>query len=130
MGFKGVYITWTCFRDGMDGKQHGVFGHDGDTASLNSSVLLLVDCGFIFHKTYELPEGVRDKLDSDVLRYIIPSYPDIPRSLQLLCRDSLRQHYKGRQIHAFAERRTIPPRIRDFILLKPSLKTIQHFFVR
>ena len=116
----------------MDAKQHGLFGHDGDNLALNFFGHLLVGCGFKFHsETFEIPEEFFDKeiimkSNPDVLRYIIPNYREIPRSLQLLCRDSLRHHYKGRQIHAFAEGRNVPSRIRDFILLKPTLKTIQH----
>ena len=125
--FKGLIFNVDCC---MDAKEHGRFGHDGDAFALNYFGHLLFDCGFRFHRHLcdlltKNARGVPQK----VVERIIPNRLDVPRSLQLLCRDSLRQHYKGRQIHAFAERRTIPPRIRDFILLKPSLKTIQHLFV-
>ena len=107
----------------MDAKEHGRFGHDGDTLALNFLGHLLVECGFIFRsKSCEILRETYEELPP----FNIPNV-DIPRSLQLICRDSLRRHYKGRQIHAFVEGGHVPSRIKDFILLKPTLKAIKQF---
>ena len=51
-----------------------------------------------------------------------------PRSLQLRCRDVLRSHFPRRQIHRYVSSVEIPEKIKDFLLLKPILRTLSGRF--
>ena len=51
-------------------------------------------------------------------------YLETPRRLTHCCRDVLRKHFKGKQIHRFVVAADMPKPIQDFILLKPVLRCI------
>lgn len=116
IGESKVYI--------MDGKDHGVQGHDENHFALNYMVPFLIECGFPISEDfiYEL-ENTECYLDPVEQAYI-SQYLERPRSLLLKCRDTLRSYYKGRQIHKFVEIAKIPQVLKDFILLKPLLKCV------
>ena len=108
----------------MDGYKHSLFGHDErDTFALNFIVPLLLECGFPLPNKVQGKEVYEFQLHPNETEYI-KSYKSIPRSLKVCCRDSLRKHFKGRQIHKFVKHSSIPKSIKDFILLKPLLKTL------
>ena len=44
----------------------------------------------------------------------------------ICCRDSLRRHFKNRDIHRFVSISNIPDAIKDFILLKTVLPTLKY----
>ena len=107
----------------MDGQEHGLFGHDSqETFAFNFSVPLLMESGF------PLSIEARGRLESENASlhpaenaYIV-DYLETPRTLKLCCRNTLRGHFKGRQLLRFVEQSKVPEKIRDFILLKALLK--------
>ena len=108
----------------MDSKEHAVRGHGGANFALNFMVPFLIESGC------EVSETVRNELISE-MEFLHPAeqefvkkYLERPRPLMTICRDSLRKHYRGRQIHKFVESVNIPWPIKDFILLKQLLKSV------
>jgi hypothetical protein len=49
--------------------------------------------------------------------FIPKDYTEV-RSLQKICRDSLRQHFPGTSLHRFIQETDMPPSFKDFILMK------------
>ena len=109
----------------MDARQHGWFGHDDvDSLALNYMAPLLIECGFPTSKETDIVlETLRGDMHKVEREYIL-SCLQTPRLLSLICRDTLRNHFKGRYIHQFVSISNIPQTIKDFILLKPLLKCI------
>lgn len=108
----------------MDAKTHLLYGHD-DAAScaLNFIGPLLIECGYPVTKD-ELEETL-ESLSLHPAEYeYIQQTMDSPRPLQLFCRDRIRKHFKGRELHKFVEAANIPKHIGEFILLKPILRNI------
>ena len=107
----------------MDGQEHGLFGHDSqETFAFNFFVPLLMESGF------PLSILARRRLESEDASlhpaenaYIV-DYLETPHTLMLCCRNTLRRHFKGRQLLRFVEQSKVPEKIRDFILLKALLK--------
>ena len=107
----------------MDGQHHGMFGHDDqDSFPFNFFAPLLIEAGFpVSIATRRYFELNCTDLHPSETAYIKDNLGSI-RPLTLCCRDSLRRHFKGRQIHAFVKKLDMPEKIRDFILLKTLLK--------
>ena len=129
----------------MDAEQHGRSVYDDKNFAFNFAAPLLIEAGFPFSRTRletrldRLPEQpVRGKgkgrecggglLDARSLhpaeKFYFEKCLDEPRSLMLQCRDCLRRHFKGRQIHRFVNASWIPPMQQDFILLKSLLHSV------
>ena len=77
---------------------------------------LLIECGFpvtrdVLYKSLLKPLH-------DVEKEYIRRYLKMPRSLELLCRDTLRKRFPGRELNHFIDSRVMPNVIKDFILLK------------
>ena len=112
----------------MDGKLHGLFeAETGDDVALNLTAPLLIECGYnlspyMFDFLAPEPDNVSNILP-DVKVYIRQCL-ETPRRLTHCCRDVLRKHFKGKQIHRFVEAADMPKPIQDFILLKPVLRCI------
>ena len=105
-----------------DAQQHAWNRHDiEDGFALNFMGPLLIECGF------PIPEGALEyeleKLHPAEQDYIRANL-EVPRTLTLCCRDSLRKHFRGRQVHYFMELSNAPKQIKDFVLLKPLLKCV------
>ena len=108
-----------------DGKTHALYGHDEDDGNfaLNFYAPLLVECGYpLSEVTYDFQESL-EKVHPMEKVYLQDCF-NVPRALRLCCRDSLRRHFKGRQIHKFVERSSLPRSVADYILLKPLLKCV------
>ena len=113
--WTGTYI--------VDGRHHGMFGHDADLA-LNMTVPLLLESGFI------APGGVLEHVVSQEdtippeMHEFLQATRGQPKSLERIVRDFLRSYYKGRQLHRIVDNLNLPQKLRDFILLKPLLKSV------
>ena len=109
----------------MDGQHHGMFGFDDlDIFPLNFFVPLLIEAGFPLSIDARMVlECICTDLHPSETAYIMDYLGGI-RPLTLCCRDTLRSHYKGRQIHDFVKKMDMPKKMRDFILLKTLLKCI------
>lgn len=111
----------------MDAKLHAVFKHD-DTQdfALNFFSPLLIECGFLYPADVynEVVNHCRKKALHPAVEQYFCEAIYTPRLLTLRCRDVLRKHFKGRQIHKFVETRGIPQKTKDFILLRPLLKFV------
>ena len=107
----------------MDGHHHGMFGYDDqDSFPFNFFVPLLIEAGFPLSRADRRAlESKCTDLHPSEAAYIVDYLGGI-RPLTLCCRDTLRRHFKGRQIHAFVKKLDMPEKIRDFILLKTLLK--------
>lgn len=108
----------------LDATVRPLFGHKfGSSYALNFLGPLLSECG------YPVERGdVLDALDIPSLHVAEREYYEHilvqPRSLQFHCRNRLRRHFKGREIHKFVQNATVLKHIGEIILLKPLLKTI------
>ena len=106
----------------VDAKQHGRYGYDDDdNFCLNFMGPFLMECGFPVSGQSLLDSLNRD-LHPSVRAYIL-KYIESPMPLKVICRDTLRRHFKGRLIHGFAEQSHLPRDIKSFILLKSLLST-------
>ena len=107
----------------MDAKEHGLFGHENqESFAFNFFVPLLIESGFpVATEAKQLLESKIGSLHPAENIYIT-HYLETPKLLTLCCRDALRKHFKGRQIHSYVEKTDMPQKIRDFILLKMLLK--------
>lgn len=111
----------------MDAKEHGWFGHDREEDfPLNFLAPLLVACGFpISDNVSALLESKKRDLHPQEYAYLhTHCCLQMPKLLTLSCRDTLRNHFKGRRIHEFVQAANAPKAIKDFILLKPLLKIV------
>ena len=81
-----------------DAKEHGLFAHD-DTYdfALNFIGPFLIECGVAVRRAVLL-----GSMNPAVLRYI-ETCLNCPKSLIVICRDSLRRHFTGWKIHKFLE---------------------------
>ena len=109
----------------MDCKQHAIFRHnDQESFAFNIMTPLLVECGFrVTKETRKAFEKIQESLHPAEVQYL-KFCLDTPRSLKLCCRDTLQRHFRGHQIHKFVEASEIPLALKDFILLKPLLKSV------
>ena len=107
----------------LDGKKHALCGHD-ENLILNMTGPILIECGFsVPNCVHEMVESRKKCLPQEVYVYL-QNFLHYPRSLQVICRDALRMHFKGRHIHSFAGSADIPQAIKDIILLKPLLRCV------
>ena len=114
----------------MDAKLHGSFGHDAENSCFNFFVPFLMECGFqVSTEDNAALDSLTDgSLHPDELEYI-KHYLASPRSLKQECRTALRRHYTGSQIHQFVELVTMPQQIKDYILLRPTLKILSSNYI-
>ena len=109
--------AFTVFQ--MDGQNHSFI--DDDCSSMKFVTPFLLECGFSFKR-----DDLLDALDRKLLPQKELSYfqhlLDTPRRLKLRCRDVLRKHFRGRNLHKYVESVNIPKQIKDFIQIKPSLQ--------
>ena len=117
----GEYLT--------DGKEHSLFGY-GEPGhwrfGLSFTAPLLIECGFPFDReTLERYVGYQS-LHPDENSYLkkCPEISEIPRRLDLQCRDTLRKYFHGRYIHDFVAASNILKLIQDFILLRNILRYV------
>ena len=106
-----------------DVREHGRYGHDGEDLALNCVYPFLLECGYKIprRKLHDvLDEKSNTESKSIEVAYII-NYLETPRSLQTCCRNTLRNHFRGRYIHRFVEVSGCPQKIKDIILLKHLL---------
>lgn len=107
----------------MDGKEHSLFGHDSvHYYPFNFIGPLLIDCGFPYTRDTLL--FALEKQLHPAEEQFIQNCLETPRSLKLKCRDTLRNHFKGRRIQKFVESSNIPVTIKNFILIKSVLCNI------
>ena len=98
----------------MDADEHFLFS--GKDFALNFILPLFIECGFPLKRNLIdsiLHEGMIDKLHPAETKYLMKSL-ECPRSLQLCCRDSLRRHFKNRQIHRYVSISNAPNKIKNF----------------
>ena len=85
----------------------------------------LIESGFKF------PEGVLEKALNSYIhpeeKLYLKSCLEVPQRLTKCCRDVLRRHFQGQQIHKFVKSANIPKPIRNFILLKHILPSVKSF---
>lgn len=111
-----------------DVKEHGLFGYDNeDTFALNFLGPFLMECGFpanrpdleqLLCQYNKSPYNLHPAEVAYIQRYI-----ETPRSLVVICRDSLRKHFGGRKIHKFVEHTGCPQKIKDIILITQITRT-------
>lgn len=110
----------------MDSHEHGIFGHHGNDAVLNFFGPLFIESGFPI--TPAVQRMLTKLIQTDSLRWTEKDFLrrslETPRQLTLICRDVLRSHFKGRQIHKFVHLSNIPKKVKDFILLRNLLRCI------
>ena len=110
----------------MDGKLHGKSGHDDADFALNFMVPFLIEAGFpVSESERKTVESAMDTLHPAEQEYLQLWFTN-PRPLKLRCRDVLRGHFTGREIHRHVKMANIPQTIKDFILLKPLLKCVSN----
>ena len=106
----------------VDAKQHGRYGYDDDdNFCLNFMGPLLMKCGFPVPRQ-SLIHSLNGDQHPSVRAYIL-KYIESPMPLKVICRDTLRRHFKGRLIYRLAEQSQCPRDIKSFILLKSLLST-------
>ena len=93
--------------------------HEGARYALNFLVPLLIECGYPVNRD-DLLEAESESLEPAEYDYI-QRVLDRPRGLILMCRDVLRDHFKGRGIRYYVENIYVPESVKDFILLKQEL---------
>ena len=110
-----------------DVREHGMYGHDGEDLALNCVYPFLLECGYKIPRRKlqnYLDEISNTESKSIEVAYII-NYLETPRSLQTCCRNTLRNHFRGRYIHRFVEVSRCPQKIKDIILLKHLLRCLR-----
>ena len=105
--YCGKYLT--------DAKKHSVLGTSCIDDAMHFFSPLLIECGFRVSRD-TLVDALDKTLHKTVIKYI-REYLRSPRKLQLLCRDTLRGHFKRRRIHVFVDSVAMPKSMKDFILL-------------
>ena len=106
----------------MDAKEHSLLSQGLSDISLNFIGPLLIESGFSIQPR-NIAEALQKPLHPAVKAYLQQSQ-DIPRRLSYCCRDSLRKHFRGRQVYEYVQGLNIPKTMSDFILLKTILYTI------
>ena len=74
-------------------------------------------------KRYHIDKTYPHKVEVECLKNCVSH----TRSLKLRCRDVLRSHFPKRQIHKYVNAVAMPAAIRDFLLLKPILRTLESY---
>lgn len=116
----GAHTTDFTGTYNSDTKEHGLFGHDDCGFALNFAAPFLLECGFPVAKGV-LADAVFKNLHPAEIRFI-QAYSDSPKPLHLICRDSLRNCFKGRKLCEFLEKSMYPQRLQDIILMKSLLQ--------
>lgn len=107
----------------MDANEHAVFGHNKTSNfALNFLAPLLIESGFPVSR-----ETVVDFVDKNLHaaeKDFLKKNIETPRKLNLkwTCRNIIRKHFSGRQLHAFVAESSLPEMIKDYLLLKDILK--------
>ena len=106
----------------LDGKQHGICGHD--VLALNMVTPYLLECGFIAPENF-IAMCHKNSLHPAVYSYVQHALTT-PKSLKVSCRNAIRRHFVGPRIHKYmaAYGKELPSFIKDFVLLKPLLRCI------
>ena len=108
----------------MDGKRHSLIGHDdANDVALDFVVPLLLECGFPLQSNGLQIKLYHQQVHPDEKEYI-QRYIRTPRPLKVSCRDVLRKHFQGRNIHEFVRKSKLPRSVCNFLLLRPLLKSI------
>ena len=111
----GDYVADTQLR--------GWYGHTmDDRAALNFMCPLLMESGFPVAN--DILDRAKDKQLQQAEYQYIQTFFDRPQTLKVLCRNTLRRHYRGRKIHKLVEIALCPQTVKDFILLKHILLTL------
>ena len=107
----------------MDAKKHSYFGHDGDeNLALNFFAPLLLECGFSMNQAnLEFFLHKKSNLHPAELLYI-HDWLKTPRSLTVLCRNTIRGYFLGRRLHSFVHNLEVCQKVKEFLLLKTVLK--------
>ena len=126
--FKESHHTGTIGGEyTMDANVRFLFG--GENFALNFILPLFIECGFPLKRSLLdnilQDEKVSEKLHPAETEYLKKSL-ECPRSLLLCCRDSLRRHFKNRQIHQYVSISDVPNTLKDFVLLKTVLPTLKN----
>ena len=110
-----------------DVREHGMYGHDGEDLALNCVYPFLLECGYKIprRKLHDVLDEISNTESKSIEVAYIINYLETPRSLQTCCRDTLRNHFRGRYIHRFVEVSGCPQTIKDIILLKDLLRCIR-----
>ena len=117
----GFMVCWDYL---MDGKLHGMAGHDEDDFALNFMVPFLIEAGFEVSESEQMEiESAMDTLHPYEQEYL-KHWLNNPRPLKQRCRDVLRRHFNGLEIHRYVKTVNIPQTVKDFILLKPLLRCV------
>ena len=104
-----------------DTKKRGLFGYDDiNNFALNFAGPFLMECGFPVMR-HEIIEYLSKQLHPAEHLYL-QTFLDTPRPLTMICRMTLRQHFKGWKIHKFVETLNCPQKIKEFILMKHLLR--------
>ena len=79
---------------------------------------LLIECGFPV--TRDVLHHALEKTLHSAEHVYIRSYLDnlLPRSLKLLCRDTIRKHFQRHQLNSYVDSKELPSTIKDYVLLK------------
>ena len=102
-----------------DAKEHGLFGHDGNNNfALNFMGPFLLECGFPVTRAVLLESLERPLHPAE--HGFIKDFLDCPRSLKSHCRNALRNHFKGRDIHSFINTADCPEKLKEFVLLETA----------
>ena len=90
-----------------------------EEGALNFLLPLLIECGYPVNRG-DLIEADGENLapvEYDYIQHVL----NTPRDLRLMCRDSLRNHFKGRMIRKYVGMIHVPESIKDLILVKNEL---------
>ena len=108
----------------MDGVEHGLFGFEHvqgqNNFALNFIVPFLMECGLPVEMK-KLLKALEDSLHPLEVAYI-QEYVCKPKMLTVTCRDTLRKHFKGCNLHHFLENSGCPQKLKDYVLLKQLLQ--------
>ena len=99
--------------------------NDNETFALNFLAPLLIECDFPYTADDIERMNILIELTPVEIEYI-GRCASRPRSLKLICRDTLRQTFRGRHIHMYLDIVTIPKSVKDFILLNDVLLMLQN----
>ena len=104
----------------MDNRWHSFCGHNAeDTYALNFILPVFIECGLPVtqQELLGVQQGNLHQLEYKYLKRCM----EVPRPLSTLCRQTLRNHLKGRKIHDYVMVVRLPKSLKDFILLKHVL---------
>ena len=104
----------------MDNQSHTFSGHDGNEQyELNFILSLFIQYGMPVRRDQTSKAFEKDLHPSK--RGYLQRHVDLLHSLTILCRDALRRHFTGHQVHKYMDSVNIPTRLKDSILLKGVL---------